>query len=171
MRTIEKIKIGLAASAIAAVSLTLVACGSSSGSDADAGSDSAAQSAPGGAVGGPFASLTSDDIKCLEDQGVTMPTPPADGEVPQGAPEADGAGPPGGMTGTSGATSPQGSPPQGMPGGNPEEMLAAFEACDIDIPQPGSSEMPPGAPGADAGTATESGTSSSGAPAMSTQQS
>ena len=129
--------------------LTLAACG---GGSSDSESDSEATSAESSQapVGGMFASLSDEDIQCLEDEGVTLP------EMPEGAPEggappegmppgAEGAQPPEGMP--EGTTPPEGmpegGPPEGMPEGAPEGMdgmQEAIEACGIEMPTPPSGD-------------------------------
>lgn len=123
----------LAAMAAMIVAMALAACG---GSNSDASSQKPSSESAQGAGAGLFANLGDDDIKCLEDQGASLPSAPSQGgQAPQGT------------TGGQGAMPPQGEAPQGAPEGIPggvEDMQKAFEACDIDLPQPGEGQMPQG---------------------------
>ena len=94
----KKLKIAIAAASISIAGIALTACGTGSSGDASAstgqmmpgqapagttGSTGMAGTMPPQGAGGPFAALTSDDIKCLEAQGVTVPSgPPEQGQDP-----------------------------------------------------------------------------------------
>lgn len=132
-----------------AAAITLTACGGSSDSDT---SEPAATSEESGSapVGGMFANLSDEDVQCLEDEGITLPSGPPE-DMPEGAPE--GGTPPEGMPeGTTPKGMPEGTPPEGMPEGGPPEGAMpegmegigdAMEACGIEQPAPPSGDAPP----------------------------
>ncbi len=125
----RKLKIALAAAGVSIAAVALSACGASSGDNASAStSQMMSGQAPAGTTGtmppqgagGPFASLTSDDVKCLKKQGVTVPSGPPDQGQDQSA----------------------NKPP------SVKAMKKAAKACGIDLPSPPSQAGAPGKPGA-----------------------
>ena len=133
----------------AGLSFGLVACGDNSPSgDASTATASEVSSAsgttgatgntggmpqgtpPGGLPGGPV-QLTATQEQCLTEKGVDLPeTSSGDGQTP---------------------------PDEGsMP--DPEEMSAAFEACDIDVPEPPSGQQGQGMPQPPSGSQNQDGT-------------
>lgn len=129
-----KLKTALAAAGVSIAAVALTACGASTGDDASAstgqmmaaqapagttGSTGTAGAMPPQGAGGPFASLTSDDLKCLEKQGVTVPSGPPDQGQDQSAKK----------------------PP------TVKAMKKAAKGCGIDLPDPPSQGGAPGRPG------------------------
>jgi len=140
------------AAALAAVALSVAACGSSSdggGGATVAAAGGTTTTAPGdGTTTGPADGRASSDDRarltaCLKEQSVELPERPAGG--PGGA---GGDGPP-----------PQGRPPQGAPGrgagsfggalsdAERRRLAAAFEACGARFGMRGGPRGGPGAPG------------------------
>lgn len=131
----RKLKTALAAAGISIAAVSLSACGASSGGDASASTGQMmAGQAPAGTgttgttgamppqgTGGPFASLTSDDVQCLEEQGVSVPSGPPDQS------QASGQG--------------MGKPPSA------KAMKKAARTCGIDLPDPPGQTGSPGRPG------------------------
>ena len=134
----RKLKTALVAAGISIAAVSLSACGASSGGDASASTGQAiAGQAPAGTgmtgatgitgamppqgAGGPFASLTSDDVKCLEDEGVSVPSGPPDQN------QASGQG--------------MDKPPSAR------AIKKAASACGIDLPDPPGQTGTPGRPG------------------------
>lgn len=137
-----------AAMTLFAAALTLTACGG--GSDSDSSEPATTSGDSGQApAGGMFANLSDEDVQCLEDEGITLPSGPPEG-MPEGAPEGvpEGGTPPEDM--------PEGTPPEGMPEGGPPEGMPegmegiedAMSACGIEQPEPPSGDAPPATDGA-----------------------
>ena len=156
----RKLKTALAAAGISIAAVSLSACGASSGGDASASTGQMmAGQAPAGTgttgttgamppqgTGGPFASLTSDDVQCLEEQGVSVPSGPPDQSRASGQ----------GMD----------KPPSA------KAMKKAARACGIDLPsppsQPGDSGQAPPQGMPPTGQAPDSGASYTQPPAAAT---
>jgi len=178
----QKLKIAAATAAVSIAGLSLAACGSSSDPNAVAATGTQlASEQTGSGDGGPFANLTSEDIKCLKEQGVTLPS---------GRPDHGGWSDDGGKS-DDGNQKDKRHALAAMP--TPAEMKKAAKACDVDLPTPGtmggpggppqgrqgqmmpppSGQAPSGAPVApgDSSSSDSSGSSSSSNPPLSTQQS
>jgi hypothetical protein len=124
---------------LAAATVALGACGSSSNASTSSAQPAQQQGRQQG--GGPFASLSASARACVAKQGVTLPTGrgPGNGQAPNGQP-------PNGQA-------PNGQPPAGAAGrpANSDrfaKMRAALKKCGVNLPS-----RPPGG-GAPAGTGT-----------------
>jgi hypothetical protein len=124
--------LGVAGVLAIVAALAVAGCGGSSGSSSSSEESSTGSSSEAaGQTPGGF-EISEETRECLKEQGVELPEPGQDGELPEGG-EPPAGGPP------------EGGEPPNFGGAQGKKMQEAFKECGVEIPEGGQGK-PGGAP-------------------------